>query len=82
MTDIKEKILMEVEKIPEDRIAELYDVIHFFRKGVETQTKEVKDKQQEVLSFFGIWKDMSPEETAVLDKIQSRRKMTFRDRIL
>lgn len=79
---IKERIIKEVEKIPEDKIAELYDVIHFFRIGVETQRKIVKDSRETALNFFGIWKDMSYEEATVLDEIQSRREKTFKKRTL
>jgi hypothetical protein len=32
--------------------------------------------------FFGIWKNMSSEENAVLEEIQARRKRTYRARIL
>lgn len=82
MASIKEKIIQEVEKIPKDRVAELYDVIHFFRIGVESQKKVIKDRGQAVLKFFGIWRNITPEEAAVLDEIKSRRQKTFRKRIL
>ena len=79
---IKEKIIREVEKIPKDKIAELYDVVHLFRMGVESKKKAPKDRRNEAVKFFGIWKGMSLEETSVLDDIQLRRKRTFRERIL
>jgi hypothetical protein len=81
--NIKERIIKEVEKIPEeDKIAELYDVIHFFRIGVETQRKIVKDSRETASNFFGIWKNMSYKEATILDEIQSRREKTFRKRTL
>jgi hypothetical protein len=82
MAGIKEKIMKEVEKIPKNKIAKLYDVIHLFRIEVESLRKAPKDKRIEAVKFFGIWKDMSPEENAVLDEILSRRKRTYRERIL
>lgn len=82
MAGIKERIIKEVEKIPRDKIDELYDVIHFFRIGIESRRKIIKNTKQEALKFFGIWKNMSSEEMTVLNEIQSRRKKTFRDRIL
>jgi len=82
MASIKEKIIKEVEKIPKDKIAQLYDVIHLFRMKVESPQKPLKDKRIEAVKFFGIWKDMSPEENAVLDEILLRRKRTYRERIL
>ncbi|MBI1811469.1 MAG: hypothetical protein HY035_02450 [Nitrospirae bacterium] len=82
MAGIKERIIKEVEKLPEDKIAEVYDFIHLFRIGIESQKKAVKDKRQEALKLFGIWKNMSSRESAVLDEIHSRRQRTFRERIL
>jgi hypothetical protein len=82
MASIKEKIIKEVEKIPKNRFAQLYDVIHLFRVKGERPQKAPKDKSMEAVKFFGIWKDMSPEENAVLEEIQARRKRTFRARIL
>ena len=82
MARLKEKIIKEVEKIPEDKMAKLYEVIHSFRVGIKTERKEIKDSRQKALKFFGVWKNMSPEETAVLDEIQSRRKRTYRERVL
>jgi hypothetical protein len=82
MASIKEKIIKEVEKIPKNKIAKLYDVIHLFRMEVESPQKAPKDKRIEAVKFFGLWKDMSPEENAVLDEIQGRRQRTYRTRVL
>jgi hypothetical protein len=82
MASIKNKIIKEVEKIPKNKIAELYDVVHLFRIKVESPQKAPKDRRSEVVKFSGIWKDMSPEESAVLDELQARRKKTYRERIL
>jgi hypothetical protein len=82
MASIKEKIIKEVEKIPKNKIAELYDVIHLFRIEIESLQKAPKDRRIEAVKFFGIWKDMSPEENTVLDEILSRRKRAYRERIL
>lgn len=82
MASVKEKIIKEVEKIPKDKIDELYNVVHLFRVGVESKKKAAKDRRSEAVKYFGIWKSMSPEENAVLDEIQARRKRTYRERIL
>lgn len=82
MGSIKEKIKMEVEKIPEERIGELYDIIHSFRISIASKRGEAKASRDTALKFFGIWKGMSPEEAGALEEIQSRRKMTFRERML
>jgi len=80
MASIKEKIIKEVEKIPKNKIAKLYDVIHLFRIEVESLRKAPKDKRIEAVKFFGLWKDMSPEENAVLDEIVARRKRIYTPR--
>jgi len=82
MASIKDKIIKEVEKIPKNKIAELYDLVYLFRMKVESPKKASKDRRDEAIKFFRIWKDMSPEESAVLDEIQARRKKTYRERIL
>jgi hypothetical protein len=56
--------------------------VSLFRKEVESKKKAAKDRRIEAVKFFGIWKDMSPEENAVLDEILARRKRTYRERIL
>ena len=73
MASIKEKLINEVKKIPEDKIAELYNVVHLFRLEAENK-KAVKDRRKEAVKFFGIWKDISAQESAVLDEIQRRRE--------
>lgn len=82
MTGIKEKIIEEVEKIPEDKIVEVYDFVHLFRMGIESQRRIFKDKRHEALKLFGIWKNISDKEKAALDNIQLRRQRTFRERAL
>jgi len=80
MAGIKEKIMKEVEKIPKNKIAQLYDVVHLFRVEVESPPKVPKDRRIEAKNFFGIWKDITPEENAVLEEIQARRKMIYAPR--
>lgn len=82
MASIKEKIIKEVEKIPKDKITELYNVVRLFRTGAESKKKTPKDRRSKAMKFFGIWKGMSAEESAVFDEIQARRKRTYRERIL
>lgn len=82
MAGIKERIIKEVDKLPADKIEEVYDFIHLFRIGIESQKKAVKDRRQAALKFFGIWKNMSIKESAVFDEIRSRRQKTFREGIL
>jgi hypothetical protein len=50
--------------------------------GVESKKKAVKDRHSKAANFFGIWKNMSSEENAVIEEIQARRKRTYRTRVL
>ncbi|MBI4753482.1 hypothetical protein HY793_03825 [Candidatus Desantisbacteria bacterium] len=45
MIALKDEITMELEKIPQDKFAEIYDVIHFFRLGVENERKVTTRKE-------------------------------------
>jgi len=45
MIALKDEITMELEKISQDKFAEIYDVIHFFRLGIENERKVVTRKE-------------------------------------
>ena len=35
-----EKIIEELQDIPEDKLAQLYELIHYFRLGLDLETKQ------------------------------------------
>lgn len=35
--DLREKLIQEIQRIPENRLLELLDVLHYFRVGLETE---------------------------------------------
>jgi len=51
-TDYKEKILKEIEKVPSDKLSELYRVVHLFTKEIVADTKKTGQR----VSLRGIWK--------------------------
>ena len=53
----------------------------FSEQVLRARRRPVKIAVSEAVKFFGIWKGMSAEESAVLDEIQARRKRTS-ERIL
>ena len=72
---IKQKVLQEIDLLPEDRLVDIYNFIHHFRLGIETtQAKPLKP----TLAFAGCWNDM-PEEAfqAMLGDIERRRRQAF-----
>ena len=58
---IKDKVLQEIDLIPEDRLTEVYNFIHYFRLGLE---KSHLTKSQSILAFAGCWQDMPDEAFA------------------
>ena len=72
---IKSKVLKEIELIPEDRLAELYTFIHYFRLGLE-KSKDPNAKPN--LAFAGCWKDMPDEMfNDFTAEIRDRRRQAF-----
>lgn len=75
---IKNKVLQEIELIPEDRLADLYNFIHYFRLGSE---KSQNTKPKSIMAFAGCWKDMSDEMfTDFTVEITQRRQASTRRR--
>ncbi len=72
---IKNKVLQEIELIPEDKLADLYNFIHYFRLGLE---KSQTTKHKQILAFAGSWQDMTTEEfTDFTTEIAERRHQAF-----
>jgi hypothetical protein len=55
---IKSKLINEIDLIPDDKLLEVYNFIHYFRLG--TQKVETKTKK-DLLSYSGSWKEMDAE---------------------
>jgi len=71
---IREKVMEEIKLIPEHKLSELYDFIHYFRIGLQ----ESKDNITQIMQFAGCWKEM-PEEVFndFLEEICQRRRQAF-----
>jgi hypothetical protein len=72
---IKNKVLREIDLIPEEQLADLYNFIHYFRLGLETSSSQ---KNKQILAFAGCWQDM-PDETFsdFMAEIAERRHRAF-----
>lgn len=74
---VRNKVLEEIKLIPEHKLIELYDFIHYFRIGLQ-QSEENKDL---IIQFAGCWKDMSEETfNEFLEEINNRRQQAFSGR--
>ena len=68
----RHKILKEVERIPEEKLPELLDLIHDYRVGLQP----TEDKSE--ITYAGSWKDM-PDDVYqdFIDEIAQRRSQAF-----
>jgi len=53
---LKGKLINEINLIPDEKLSELYNFVHYFRLGIE-RIKVDKDKE-DILSYCGSWKDI------------------------
>lgn len=73
-SSIRNKLTKEIRLIPEHKLSEMYDFIHYFRIGLEKS----KGNMDQIMKFAGCWKDI-PEEVfnKFLEEISQRRKQAF-----
>ncbi|MBI4684867.1 MAG: hypothetical protein HY755_06685 [Nitrospirae bacterium] len=74
---IRDRVMSEIELIPEYKLSEIYDFIHYFRVGLQKS----KGNVEQIMRFAGCWKDM-PEDAFndFLGEISRRRKQAFSKR--
>ena len=74
---VRNKLLEEIEKIPEDKVSDIYNLVHYFRLGLQSQ----KANPKKILSLSGSWKDMSEDNfNEFLNEVKIRRKTAFSSR--
>jgi hypothetical protein len=73
----RERVIEEVQLIPEEKLTELFDFLHYFRLGLQKS----KGSSAEIMKFAGCWKEM-PEELfqEFTEEIMQRRKNAFTGR--
>ncbi len=76
-SNIRARLLKEINLIPEEDLEELYKFIYYFRVGVEAS----KVTPERIMQFAGCWNDMSDETFADLnEEIIKRRQQAFLER--
>ena len=67
----KTRVLEEISLIPKDKLTDIYQLLHYFRLGLEAS----RDRTRSAMSFAGCWKDMPDQvfETFMDDLAQRRR---------
>lgn len=75
---LRDQVIDEVQRIPDAHLAQVFDLLHFFRIGLEADRSHPADT---LMAFAGAWKDM---DDAVFDEFQeqlaSRRHQAFKHR--
>ena len=75
---IKQRVLQEIDLIPEDRLTDLYNFLHYFRLGLE---KAAPSKREQILAFAGCWRDMPDALFAEFNAdVAQRRNQAFVER--
>ncbi len=71
------KVIREIELIPEDRLPDVYTLLHYFRLGLQSAEKQGRS----VMQFAGSWEDMPGESfTSFLEEAKERRRRAFSGR--
>jgi hypothetical protein len=74
---LKNKLINEINLIPDEMLSEVYSFVHYFRLGTEKGVKNKKD----LLSFSGAWNDIGDEKFSnYMEDIANRRRNAFSDR--
>jgi hypothetical protein len=77
LINIRTKVITEINLIPEDKLEELYNIIHYFRLDGEISTTSI----QQTMKFAGCWNDMSDEMFGNFsEEINIRRQQAFFDK--
>jgi len=77
--DTKQKVVNELDQIPQEKLPEIYDLIHHYRLGLEQRGGQ--GQRTQILALAGSWRDMSEEHfTTFLQEIRDRRSRAFRRR--
>jgi hypothetical protein len=76
-SDLRIKVLEEIQHVPEEQLSKLYHLVHSFRINSTSKPTSFQSPMQ----FAGCWSDMSVETyDEWLDDISLRRQQAFSQR--
>ena len=76
---LRQKFIEQIQRLSDEKLNELYEIIHFFRIDAEHAEPYSKDN---VMRFAGCWDDMSDSEfNTWLNEISERRLTAFSGRV-
>ena len=77
VSPMREKLFDEIAKIPDEKLPEIFDFLHYFRLGLGVEVST----PQKILKLAGSWKDMSEDDfDEFLNDVTTRRKNAFSSR--
>lgn len=77
ISDMRTKVFEEIKSVPDDKLIELFDLIHTFRLRSQPATSQI----QLIMEFAGCWQDLPNETyTEFLDDTYQRRQEAFSQR--
>ena len=76
----RERVAREVELMPEEYLADVFRLLHFFRLGIGNQPGQ-RNKAERILQFAGSWGDWQESEFSdFLAETANRRQTAFSER--
>lgn len=73
----QQRVLQEIQLIPEDELDAVYAILHYYRLGLEKSHIQT----QPVMQYAGCWQDMSDDTFAELtNEMLTRRHQAFAGR--
>jgi hypothetical protein len=74
-------VIEEVNRLPQERLPDLYTLIHYFRLGLEQSDKSNQPSAAKIMALAGSWQEMPESEFAeLLQEIGQRRQLAFQRR--
>jgi len=71
----RDKVMEEIQLIPEHKLEEVYDFVHYFRIGLR---EAVRGNSEEIMKFAGSWNELPEEEFQEFAReISARRVQAF-----
>ena len=76
----RQQLAEEIASIPDDKLTDLFDIIHRYRLDLDAQASNDGSERN---SFAGIWADMTDEDFhGLLRDIEERRRNAFSNRLV
>jgi hypothetical protein len=76
-SELRTKVLQEIQSVPDEQLIELLELIHTFR----LRSESAHSSSQIIMKFAGGWRDLPNDTyTEFLDDISQRRQQAFQQR--